>query len=77
MNLLSDYQIFLLNLLTDLKDKKIIDFPEKLKGLTVELPPKEQTADISCNAAMILAKHNKKKPIETDVFEKIFNLFSK
>ena len=64
MNLLSDYQIFLLNLLTDLKDKKIIDFPEKLKGLTVELPPKEQTADISCNAAMILAKHNKKKPIE-------------
>ena len=64
MNLLSEYQILILNLLIDLKKKKIIDFPDKLKGLKVELPPKDQTADISCNAAMLLSKHNNKKPME-------------
>ena len=47
-----------------LKKKKIIDLPDNLKGLTVELPPKGHKADISCNAAMILAKFNKKTPLD-------------
>jgi len=64
MNLLLDYQKKFLNYLKILKKKKIIDLPDNLKGLTVELPPKGNKADMSCNAAMILSKSNKKTPLD-------------
>ena len=64
MNLLLDYQKKLLDYLKSLKNKKIIDLPYNLKSLTVELPPKGHNADISCNAAMILAKLNKRNPLD-------------
>jgi len=64
MNLFSDYQKKFSNYLKSLKKKKIIDFPDNLESLIVELPPKGHKADISCNAAMILAKFNKKKPLD-------------
>ncbi len=64
MNLLLNYQKRLLDYLKSLKNKKIIDLPYNLKSLTVELPPKGHNADISCNAAMILAKLNKKNPLD-------------
>ena len=34
------------------------------KSFAVEHPPKNQKAHISCNAAMVLAKINKKSPLE-------------
>ena len=55
MNLFLDYQIKFLDYLRILKRKKIIDLPDNLKGVIVELPPKGHKADMSCNAAMILA----------------------
>ena len=64
MNLLLDYQKKLLDYLKSLKNKKIIDLHDNLKNLTVALPPKGHNADISCNAAMILAKLNKKNPLD-------------
>ena len=64
MNLFLDYQEKLLDYLKILKKKKIIDLPVNLKSLTVELPPKGHVADISCNAAMILASFNKKTPLD-------------
>ena len=64
MNLLSDYQKSFLDYLKKLKKKKIIDLPDNLKSLIVELPPKEHKADMSCNAAMILAKFNEKSPLD-------------
>ena len=64
MNLLFDYQKRFLDYLKSLKNAKIIDLPDNLKSLTVELPPKGHKADISCNAAMILAKLNKKNPLD-------------
>ena len=64
MNLLFDYQKRFLDYLKSLKNEKIIDLPDNLKSLTVELPPKGHKADISCNAAMILAKLNKKNPLD-------------
>ena len=45
------------------KAKKIISL-ENLDRLTVELPPKDNNADFACNAAMILAKINKKPPLD-------------
>ena len=64
MNLFLNYQKGFLDYLKNLKKKKIIDFPNNLKGLTVELSPKEHKADMSCNIAMIIAKFNKKTPLD-------------
>ena len=50
--------------LKSLEKKKIIDLPDNLKSLIVELPPKEHKADMSCNVAMILAKFNQKTPLD-------------
>jgi len=64
MNLLLDYQKKIFNNLKILEKKKLIQIPSHLKSFTVELPPKSQKADISCNAAMILAKVNNSSPIK-------------
>ena len=64
MNLFLNYQKKFLDHLTSLKKEKIIDLPDNLKSLMVELPPKGHKADMSCNAAMILAKFNKKTPLD-------------
>ena len=64
MNLFLNYQKKFLYYLKDLNKKKIIDCPVNIKNLTVELPPKGHNADISCNVAMILAKFNKKSPLD-------------
>ena len=62
MNLFSEYQIKIFKTLKQLEKKKIIIIPSKCKSITVELPPKNQKADLSCNAAMILAKENNTSP---------------
>ena len=62
MNLFLNYQKKFLDHLISLKKKKIIDLPDNLKSLMVELPPKGHNADMSCNAAMILAKNINKNP---------------
>ena len=64
MNLFLDYQKKFLDYLKILKKEKIIDLPDNLKGITAELPPKGHKADMSCNAAMMLAKFNKKLPLD-------------
>ena len=58
MNLFSDYQKKIFNFIKTLERKKILKIPSKIKSFTVELPPKNQNAHISCNAAMVLAKNN-------------------
>ena len=64
MNLFSEYQIKIFKVLKSLEKKKLIKIPSNLKGINIELPPKNQKADISCNAAMILAKVNGLQPNE-------------
>ena len=64
MNLFLDYQKKIFNSLKNLEKKKLIQIPSQLKNFTVELPPKNQKADISCNAAMILARDNNISPIK-------------
>ena len=62
MNLFSDYQKKIFKNLKNLEKKKIIKIPQSLKNITVELPPKNEDAHMSCNAAMILAKKNDSSP---------------
>ena len=64
MNLFLDYQIKIFNYLKKLEKKNVINISNSLKNLTVELPPKKQKTDISCNVAMILAKANNTSPIK-------------
>ena len=63
MNLLLDYQKKIFKSLKNLEKKKLIKIPPYLKNFTVELPPRNQKGDISCSAAMILAKVNNKSPV--------------
>jgi len=72
MNLFLDYQKKIFNSLKSLEKKNLIHIPSQLKSFTVELPPKSQRADISCNAAMILAKVNNSSPVKlAEIFKKI------
>ena len=64
MNLFLDYQKKIFNNLKSLEKKKVIKIPPNLKKFTVELPPQNQRADISCNVAMILAKFNNNSPFK-------------
>ena len=64
MNIFLDYKKKFLKYLLSLRKKKIIDFPDDIKNLTVEISPKEQSSDMSCNIAMILSKYNNKAPID-------------
>ncbi len=43
---------------------KKIKLPLKFKNITVEISPKNQKADISCNAAMVLSKYNNTNPVK-------------
>ena len=71
MNLFLDYQKKIFNSLKSLEKKELIHIPLQLKSFTVELPPKSQRADISCNAAMILAKVNNTSPVKlAEIFKK-------
>ena len=53
---------------------KLIKFSNNI-NFSVELPPKNQNSDISCNVAMVLSKTNNKSPVEiaeliTDIIKK-------
>mgnify|MGYP001453547223 CR=1 FL=1 len=71
MNLLLYYQKRIFNSLKNLEKRKLIQISSELRKITVELPPKNHKADISCNAAMILAKVNKSSPVKlAEIFKK-------
>jgi arginyl-tRNA synthetase len=64
MNLFAEYHKKFLILLKEIQKKNLLIIPDKFNNFTVELPPKDQLADISTNIAMLLAKHNRKNPID-------------
>ena len=64
MNLFLEYQKKIFDSFKKMEKKKLIKIPKNLEGITVELPPANLKADISCNAAMILFKVNNCPAIE-------------
>ena len=64
MNLFLDYRNKILYHLKNLNDEKIIILPNNFNNLTVELPPKNQKSDLSCNGALVLANFNNKPPMD-------------
>ena len=51
-------------IILDLSKKGNLILPDKLDGITSEIPPTKFNSDISTNVAMVLSKLNKKSPID-------------
>ena len=64
MNIFDIYLDKIKQLVTKLNKKSLIEVPESLNGINVDLPPSQFDFDISTNVAMILSKANKKSPLD-------------
>ena len=62
MNLFLEYKKKIFKSLKALEKYKKINIPSTLKIINVDLPPRNQKADLACNAAMILARSNNTSP---------------
>ena len=64
MNIFDLYLEKILKVVKQANKDKLIEVPENLKGINVDIPPPQFNYDISTNVAMVLAKPNKKSPID-------------
>jgi arginyl-tRNA synthetase len=64
MNIFELYLDKIKSILIDLNKQDKLLIPESLSGINAEIPPTKFDCDISTNVAMVLAKLNKKSPIE-------------
>ena len=62
MNIFDQYLDKIKKILLDLSTNDKLLLPEKLDGITAEIPPSKFDSDISTNVAMVLSKANKKTP---------------
>ena len=76
MNIFDQYLDKIKNVLLDLSKNGNIILPEKLDGITTEIPPAKFNSDISTNVAMVLSKANNKSPF-LDKSKRIFFILSK
>ena len=59
MNIFEIYREKIVNLLKELSKKNILQLPDSLNNINVDIPPAKFDGDISSNVAMILSKLNK------------------
>ena len=64
MNIFELYLEKILKVVKHANKEKLIEVPENLKGINVDIPPPQFNCDISTNVAMVLSKLNNKSPIE-------------
>ena len=64
MNIFDQYLEKIKKVLLDLSKNNNLILPDRLDGITAEIPPLKFNSDISTNVAMILSKINKKSPID-------------
>ena len=75
MNIFDQYSDKIKKILIELSKNDKLILPDKLDGITAEIPPPNFKSDISTNVAMVLSKVNKKSPIDlattlADAFKK-------
>ena len=75
MNIFDIYLDKIKNLIIKLNEDKLIELPESLNGINVDVPPSNLDFDISTNVAMFLSKINKKSPL--DLAEQLIKLIKK
>ena len=64
MNIFEQYLDSIKEILLNLSNNGNLVLPDKLDGITAEIPPSKFNSDISTNVAMVLSKINKKNPID-------------
>ena len=64
MNIFDIYSEKIKSLVKNLSKQNLIEIPDSLNGINVDLPPEKFDCDISTNVAMVLSKSNKKPPID-------------
>ncbi len=64
MNIFDLYLDKIKNLVKKLNKDGLIDLPESLNGINVDIPPANFECDISTNVSMVLSKINKKSPLD-------------
>jgi len=64
MNIFEDYLIKIKNTIKIANQDNLLELPENLSGINVDIPPAKFNGDVSTNVAMVLSKINKKSPIE-------------
>ena len=62
MNIFNQYLDKIKKIVLDLSKNGKLILPDKLDGITTEIPPSKFNSDISTNVAMVLSKVNKKSP---------------
>ena len=64
MNIFDEYLEKIKEILSDLSKNGNLILPDKLDGITAEIPPAKFNCDISTNVAMVLSKLNNKSPTD-------------
>ena len=67
MNIFDKYLDKIKKILLDLSKNGDLILPDKLDGITTEIPPVKFNSDISTNVAMVLSKANNKTPTDLAV----------
>jgi arginyl-tRNA synthetase len=75
MNIFEIYLERVKNLIIQLKEDELIELPEALNGINVDVPPPNFDCDISTNVSMVLSKINKKSPL--DIAKQLIPLIKK
>ena len=75
MNIFENYSDKIKKILFDLSKKDELILPDKLNGITTEIPPSKFNSDISTNVSMVLSKINKISPM--DLAKTLSNLIKK
>ena len=72
MNIFDIYLEKIINLIKDLNSNGLIELPDNLNGINVEIPPQNFECDISTNVSMVLSKINKRSPL--DIADQLVNV---
>ena len=64
MNIFDEYLNKIKNIIKDQNKKGLLNLPENLNSINVDIPPEHFDCDISTNVSMVLAKINSTKPVD-------------
>ena len=64
MNIFENYLLKIEKIIKSAQKDNLLELPDNLSGLNVDIPPAKFAGDISTNFAMVLSKINKKPPLE-------------
>ena len=64
MNIFEIYLNKIKKLLKEMSKSGELILPDKVNGITAEIPPSKFKSDISTNVAMVLSKINNKSPVD-------------